>query len=157
MSTTNERMLDPGKEPDALSVSGWIGPRSYQHWLHILRFIETTYPGVFRAEWLYGGKKYGWALRFKKSKSFCNLIPEKNRFKILLVFGAKERKQVEPLLPELVSHFPDDYANATTYHDGRWVASVVDSKKVLSDVEKLMALKRRPKSTASHYEKRRVT
>jgi len=149
-------MLDSGKEPDALSVSGWIGPRSYQYWLHLRRFIETSYPGVFRAEWLYGGMKYGWALRFKKSKSFCNLIPEKNRFKILLVFGAKEQTKIEPILPQLVSHFPDDYAGATTYHDGRWVLSVVDSKKVLLDIEKLLSLKRNPRPATSHAEKKRV-
>jgi hypothetical protein len=52
---------------------------------------------------------------------------------------------VEPLLPQLVSHVRDDYASATTYHDGRWVVSVVDSDRVLMDVERLLLLKRRPK------------
>ena len=33
------------------------------------------------------------ALRFKKSKSFCSLIPEKNNLKILIVFGTEEREE----------------------------------------------------------------
>jgi len=145
MTESHLRMLDPSKEPTPASVSQWIGPKNYRHWTQITRFIETNYPDVFENKWWFGGKKFGWSLRFKKSKSFCNLIPEQNRFKVLLVFGGKERERAESLLPELVSHVRDDYASAATFHDGKWVASVVDSQKVLADVEKLLMLKRRPK------------
>jgi hypothetical protein len=43
----------------------------------------------------------------------------------------EERKRVEAVLPRLSSHLPDDYAKATTFHDGKWVAAVVDSRKVV--------------------------
>ena len=39
----------------------------------------------------------------------------------------------------------DDYAKATTFHDGKWVAAVVDSRKVVTDIERLLVLKRKPK------------
>lgn len=145
MKRPAERIIDAGKEPNATAVTAWIGVRNYSRWMHITHFIETNYPGVFNVEWLWGGKKWGWTLRYKKSKSFCTLIPERNVFKILLVFGAEERKKVEALLPELVSHIRDDYAAATTYHDGKWVIAVVDSRVVLSDIEKLLVLKRNPR------------
>ena len=145
MSEFGQRMLDGDKEPDAISVSKWVGPRSYKRWTHIARFIETNYPGVFSPEWLYGGKKYGWGLRFTKSKSFCTLIPERNQLKIQIVFGGEEQKKVEAILPELVSHARDDYAAATTYHDGKWLGLVVDSKEVLVDVKQLLTVKRKPK------------
>ncbi|MDY6842607.1 MAG: DUF3788 family protein [Thermodesulfobacteriota bacterium] len=35
--------------------------------------------------------------RYKKSKSFCTLIPEKNHFSLLIVFGAKKRAKVEAM------------------------------------------------------------
>jgi len=143
-------MLDAGNKPTPASVSHWIGVKNYVRWRQIVVFIETNYPDTFEIKWLYGGRKYGWVLRYKKSKSFCSLIPEQNRFKILLVFGGEERKMVEPLLPQLVSHVRDDYASATTYHDGRWVVSVVDSDKVLTDVEKLLLLKRKPTHKLIH-------
>lgn len=49
------------------------------------------------------------------------------------------------VLPQLSSHVRDDYAQATTFHDGKWVATVVDSRKVVADIERLLALKRKPK------------
>ena len=115
-------------------------------------FIQSRYPGVFETKWWFGGKKFGWSLRFKKSKSFCNLIPERGQFTVLLVFGAAERVKVEAVLPDLASHVRDDYAKATTYHDGRWVSVVVDSKAVVSDVERLLVLKRAPKAVPSTAE-----
>jgi hypothetical protein len=145
MNELPQHMLDAKKEPNAISVSKWIGQRNYKRWTQIIRFIESNYPDIFETKWWFGGKKYGWALRYKKSKSFCNLIPEKNRFKILLVFGAEERKKVEAILPELKSHVRDDYNGATTFFDGKWVSIIADNEKVIADVERLMEIKRKPK------------
>jgi len=142
-------MLDAANAPDAAQVARWIGPKGSAHWAELTEFIESRYPGVFDRTWWFGGKKFGWSLRFKKSKSFCNLIPERGQFKALLVFGAEERVKVEPLLPELKSHVRGDYAGASTFHDGKWVSIVVDSKKVVADVERLLVLKRKPKAEAA--------
>jgi hypothetical protein len=139
------RMLDAAKEPDAVQVARWIGSQSAARWTELTDFIQSRYPGVFENGWWFGGKKFGWSLRFKKSKSFCNLIPERGQFKVLLVFGGEEREKVEAVLPSLASHVREDYAKATTFHDGRWVSVVVDSRKVLTDVERLLVLKRKPK------------
>jgi hypothetical protein len=140
------RMLSAAKEPDAVQVAEWIGRQNSVRWTELTEFIQSRYPGVFETKWWFGGKKFGWSLRFKKSKSFCNLIPERGQFKVLLVFGGREREKVEAVLADLTSHVRDDYAKATTFHDGRWVSVVVDSKKVLADVEQLLVLKRTPKA-----------
>ena len=145
MDQSHQRMLDGAGEPDATSVAKWIGARSHKRWMHLLRFIEENYPGVFTPDWIFGGKKYGWGLRFKESKSFCTLIPERNRFVIQIVFGRAERENTESILPELSPGVRDAYANATTYHDGKWLVLVVDKDAVLADVERLLAIKRKPK------------
>ena len=139
------RMVDGVRPPTAAQVADWIGAASSKRWKALTDFIDDHYPGVFETKWLFGGAKHGWALRYKKSKSFCNLIPERGRFKLLLVFGAKERERVEAVLPELRSHLREDYAGGTTFHDGRWMATTVDSAKVVSDIERLLVLKRKPK------------
>ena len=87
----------------------------------------TKYPDVLTPEGLFGGKKHGWSLRYKKSKSFCTLIPEKNRFALLIVFG-------------------DTYDKAATYYDGKWLLLTIDSNKVVEDVLRLLAIKRKPKN-----------
>ncbi len=142
----HERIVEP-KQPDARKVAAWIGPRNEARWTALVHFIEREYPGVFETTWLFAGKKHGWSLRFKKSKSFCTLIPERGRLKVLLVFGGAERGKVDAILPELVSHVREDYEKATTFHDGRWVSVVVDNNDVIADVERLLRLKRAPKSS----------
>jgi hypothetical protein len=139
-------MLNAAQEPDAIQVGEWIGRQNRVRWTELTDFIQSRYAGVFETKWWFSGKKFGWSLRFKKSKSFCNLIPERGQFKVLLVFGGEEREKVEAVLADLTSHVRNDYAKATTFHDGRWVSVVVDSKKVLTGVERLLILKRPPRA-----------
>jgi len=138
-------MLDGAEEPNAGSVEQWIGARNYKRWTRLLEFIDENYPGVFTPDWIFGGKKYGWGLRFKKSKSFCTLIPERNRLVVQIVFGGEERAKAEEILSELSPGVRDAYTNATTYHDGKWLAVAVDSDKVMDDIERLLTVKRKPK------------
>jgi hypothetical protein len=140
-----ERMLDGARKPTLAEVAAWVGRRDFGRWTDLTQFIEANYPRVFKPEWLFGGRKHGWSLRFKKSKSFCTLIPERGRFRLLLVFGAAEREKVEGVLRTLVSHVREDYGRSTTYHDGKWVLVTVDSAKVLSDIKRLLAVKRAPR------------
>ncbi len=89
-----ERLLDKERVPSGKEVAKLIGADNFKRWKKVIKFIDDNYGGVFKQdEWLYGGKKHGWYLRFKKSKSFCQLIPEKNKFLLLIVFGAEERRR----------------------------------------------------------------
>jgi len=145
MNETGQRMLDGNKPPDARQVAIWLGSVNYKRWKNILQFIGANYPGVFAPDWQFGGPKHGWGLRFKKSKSFCTLIPERNQLRIQIVFGGEERARAEAMLSELVSHAREDYVAAATYHDGKWLGLVVDSDEALADVKWLLTVKRKPK------------
>jgi hypothetical protein len=101
MDEVNSRMTEPGEPPTLEQVEAWIGSDAYSFWMQVTRLIEQTYPNVFTPEWLFGGKKHGWSLRYKKSHSFCTLVPEKQRFALLIVFGAEERAGVEAIRQEL--------------------------------------------------------
>jgi len=149
MSEFGQRMLDKSKVPDTRSISRWIGSSNYQRWADLLEFIESNYPGVFAPDWLFGGKKHGWGLRFKKSKSFCTLIPERNRLVIQIVLGGAERQKAEAILHELSPSVRREYAEATTYHDGKWLAIAVDRDQIFEDVKRLLAIKRKAKQSSS--------
>lgn len=143
-------MLDKTQKPDEYAVSNWIGPENYDRWKKILQFIESNYAGIFPPDdWLFGGKKHGWGLRLKKSRSFCTLIPERNRLLIIIVLGEKEREKVDAILHELSPGVHTEYANAVTYHDGKWLAIAVDGDEILEDVKKLLVIKRKPKLARS--------
>lgn len=140
-------MTDPHNTPNDPAIEEWIGKEAHRYWKGIMGLIEHRYPGVFDPEWLFGGKKHGWSLRYKKSRSFCRLIPEKNRCGLLIVFGAKEREKVEDIKENLSHYTRRQYDGAKTYHDGKWVYLTIDSEDVVNDVASLLALKRKPEKT----------
>ncbi|MEN6423102.1 MAG: DUF3788 family protein, partial [Smithella sp.] len=70
MDQPDVRMTKPGHPPDDSEVSQWLGKKADHYWMLVTELINHVYPDVFTPEWLYGGKKHGWSLRYKKSKSF---------------------------------------------------------------------------------------
>lgn len=147
MNEPNSRITQRDSPPSDHDISRWIGKEAHKYWNHVTYLIERNYPGVFVPEWLFGGEKHGWSLRYKKSKSFCTFIPEKNRFVLLIVFGAEERAKVEAIWDSLSKLTRKEYDRATIYHDGKWVLLTINNDKVVEDVRKLLAIKRKPKKS----------
>lgn len=139
------RMTQRGNPPSDAELGTWIGKEAHQYWHRLILLIDQHYPGVFTPEWLFGGKKHGWSLRYKKGKSFCTLIPERDRLLLLIVFGAEERVRVEAMRDSLTPSTQKEYDLATTYHDGKWLLLTIDTDEVIADVMRLLAVKRRPK------------
>lgn len=144
MSDGRMYLTEPEGPPDDSRVAEWIGPVAFGFWKRMAGLIEDTWPGVFVPEWLYGGRKYGWSLRYKKSKSFCTFVPEKGRFSMLIVFGAEQRTGVEAIRGSLSGGTLAGYDAATTYHDGKWYLMAIDSDIAVDDAMKLLAVKRKP-------------
>lgn len=146
MNETCVRIVKKGTPPDDSEIAQWLGKKAYKYWTQVMQLIDKIYPDVFVPEWLYGGRKHGWSLRYKKSKSFCTLIPEKNRFALLIVFGAEERAKVEIMKSNLSQYTLEKYDKAQTYHDGKWVLFTIDNDKIIGDLMRLLAIKRKPKN-----------
>jgi len=146
MNESINRMTEPGSPPSDSAVADWMGKKAYAYWKQVTHLIEQSYSNVFTPEWLFGGKKHGWSLRYKKSKSFCTLIPEKNRFALLIVFGKEERARVEAMRDGLSQVTQKAYDEATTYHDGKWLVLTIDTNKTVDDVMRFLSVKRRPKN-----------
>jgi len=119
--TESIRMIRPGNPPNDSEVAAWIVENAFESWKQVTSLIDRNYPDVFITEWLFGGQKHGWSLRYKKSKSFCTLIPEKDRFVVLIVFGGGERQKMEAVKDQLSAETREAYDKAATYHDGKWV------------------------------------
>ena len=145
MNTTPVRLTDPKNPPTAKELASWLGPAAIRYWQQVQVFIDANYRGVFAPEWMYGGKKHGWTLRYKKGKSFCTLLPEKGCFALVIVFGAKERAGVEEIRGKLSAQIRKEYDQAHTYHDGKWLRLKVRNQQVVEDVETLLFVKRKPK------------
>ena len=142
---SEEKLTDPEYPPTQEKLEEWLGKRAYGYWSNVSAWITHSYPGIFSPEWLFGGKKNGWYLRYKKSKSFCQFIPRRKKFVILIVFGLKEREKVEQIKNELSSPTKAEYDNANTYHDGKWLFLTVSNKTTVLDVQRLLSIKRKIK------------
>lgn len=146
MTETNSRMVDRDKAPTRSEVAEWVGTEAYGYWKRVAGLIEESYPNVFAPEWLFGGKKHGWSLRYKKNKPLCTFIPDRGRFLLLIVFGAEERKSVESVRERLSAQTRKEYDDAVVYHDGKWVVLTIDSAVAVEDARLLLSLKRKPKT-----------
>jgi hypothetical protein len=139
-------MTDPARPPAPAGLAAHMGKDAHAFWKRLTQWIDQSYPGIFSPDWLFGGAKHGWSLRYKKSKSFCTLAPLKGQLKIQIVFGGEERVKVEAIRDKLSARTRTAYERATTYHDGKWLYITVDSERVLKDIELLLTVKRRPRS-----------
>lgn len=141
-----DRMVDKSTPPVDDAVRSWIGPDAFERWVGLRKWIDEFYPGVFEPDWLYGGKKRGWSLRYKKTKAFCTLVPEYSRFSAVVVMGGAEREKFEERRYVWRAPLVKLYDEAKTYIDGKWLTVAVSSSNELQDLTELLTMKRPPAS-----------
>lgn len=139
---TGERMTDKSAPPDDGAIRDWIGPDAFQRWAELRNWIDEFYPGLFAPDWLYGGKKRGWSLRYRKTKAFTTLVPEYRRFSAIVVMGGAERDKFEERRYTWRLSLVKLYDEAKTYIDGKWLTVAVSSVDDLNDVIALLTMKR---------------
>lgn len=136
------RITDKSAPPNESTVRDWIGEKAFEHWAGLQNWIEEYYPGVFAPEWLYGGKKRGWSLRYKKTRAFCTLVPEFRLFSVVVVLGRAEREKFEERRYAWRSQLVTLYDQAKTYPDGKWLNVGISSADDRHDVTDLLSMKR---------------
>ena len=143
----HERMLERDtRPPSTKAVEAWLGPRATARWRKVTDWIDETYPGVFAPDWIYGGQRHGWALRYRKGRSFLTLVPERGRALAVIVLGREERVAAEVVLPRLGRATRDAYREAATFADGKWLAVTLDGEQAVSDVMAILTSKRPPRA-----------
>ncbi|HEY1212547.1 MAG TPA: DUF3788 domain-containing protein [Bryobacteraceae bacterium] len=137
-----ERITGKSAPPDERTIREWMGPEAFEHWAELQNWIDACYPGVFAPDWLYGGQKRGWSLRYRKTKAFCTLLPAHRLFSVLVVLGRAEREKFEARRyfwsPRLVKL----YDEARAYPDGKWLIIPISSADDRREVTELMSMKR---------------
>jgi hypothetical protein len=141
-----DRLTDKSATPDSDAIRDWIGPEAFAHWAELQNWIEQSYPGVFVPEWLYGGRKKGWSLRYRKTRAFCTLLPEYQRLSVVVVLGGIERAKFEDRRslwrPQLVKL----YETTRVYPDGLFLTIAIASAGDREELKALLIMKRPPVS-----------
>ncbi len=140
----HQRMLDKEHKPSEKEIICYLGREAGEAWTDIVSFLETHYD--FSPELDYGGTKYGWSIRYRKSgKSLCTLYPEEGAFTILIVLGKKDVERFQEHMNEFSKTFVELFKSAKEFHDGRWLWIRILDKSDTEDMRRLLSMKRKPK------------
>ncbi|WP_186252436.1 DUF3788 domain-containing protein [Burkholderia gladioli] len=141
-----DRIADKSAPPDDDMIRDWLGPRAHAHWVAVREWIDAAYPGVFEPEWLHGGRKRGWALRYRKTRALCALLPAYGRLEAEVVLGRAERAMFEERRYTWRPQLVERYDEAPSYPDGKWLTVPVSSADERQDLIDLLAMKRPPRA-----------
>ncbi|MFW9845801.1 MAG: DUF3788 domain-containing protein [Candidatus Thorarchaeota archaeon] len=131
-------------EPTDKELLEFIGNRASKNWTGVQVFLEENYD--FTPELKDYGKKYGWAIRYRKSgKTLTTLYPEKGGFTIQIVLGKKEVENFEGIRKDVSPEIVDLFESTKQFHDGRWLWIRQPEMGSIDDIKKLIMLKRKPK------------
>lgn len=139
----NQRLCDKNLIPSLELIHSHIGPQALEAWLQLTRFADKNYD--HQSEIIYGGKNYGWNLRYRKGgKTLFSMFPEKDCFTVLLVLGQKEIGVYKDREDKFGESFKSVYESASQFHDGRWLWIKVHSVEGINDIEKMILIKKKP-------------
>jgi len=144
MNMERERMMDKTHKPNDEEMVDFIGGQAKEAWLEIRNFIKDHYD--FEPETVFGGAKYGWEIRYRKSgRTLCSLTPEKGAFTVLIVLGSEEAERALSARGELSLKTNRIIEGSRQFHDGRWLWIRLMEPSDTQDIKKLLQIKRKPK------------
>lgn len=140
------RMSDKDTEPTDDDIIRFINDKNAtSSWVQLQDFLATSY-NLHTQEPQFGGQKYGWCIRYRRGgKTLCTLYPEKNGFTILIVYGKKEVEKFTDHKSEFSEQLVSLFRETKQLHDGKWLWIQICESKLLEDIKKMLAIKRRPR------------
>lgn len=137
-----ERMLDKEHQPTEQEILETIDDAAL--WLQLREYLGSAYDVT--PELTFGGKKYGWAIRYRKSgRTLCSLLPERGAFSALVILGKKETEKAFTMLDQFNANIHKVFEETPQLHDGRWLWIRVQEQSDVDGVIELLKLKRKPK------------
>jgi len=135
--------IDKLHQPTMKEILASIGSKR-ELWDSLERFVAENYRT--KRDFAFYGKNYGWAVRFRKTgKALLSMYPGEDSFTVQIVLGETPAKKASSL--KLGKNVRNVLKNAHEFPEGRWLFIKVRSKRDLHDVQQLLLVKERPKSS----------
>jgi len=137
-----ERIYQQEPLPDLKELRKFISSKkTIKAFDSLLKFLEDNYN--FEQQIFFGGKKFGVMLRYRKNgKTLVSIFPEKDAFSVVLVYGKKEVITFEANRESFSTFMTDIFDNTPQLHDGRWMLITLTDNSLLSDLEKMIMIKK---------------
>jgi hypothetical protein len=130
--------VDKKQRPSEDEIQQAIGEK-LTLWQALVQFIREHYPSDEDFKFMYG-KKYGWALRFRKrGQLLTSLYPTEGGFTVQINLGPEAIEQTGNM--QLGENVRAVIEKATPFPEGRWLFMPVKSAEDVSDIHQLLALR----------------
>lgn len=131
------------KQPTEAEIAEFIASPL---WNNLNDFLQESYEVKPIYSYSTCSGQPGWNVKYQKAgRSLCTLYPMPGFFIVLVVIGAKEEMEAEPILLTCDECIQNMYHRAVPLMGGRWLMIHVISEKILDDVKQLIQLRRKIK------------
>jgi len=139
------RMLDKSVTPDEATILTHMGKQNFERLQKMNTQLTETYDLVRELKFPFGNE-YGWGYKFSHKKThLCYAFFEPDAFTVMLQISGKQVPAVEDILPSLLPKTVNYWANRYPCgENGGWIHYQVESDEELSDVLKLIHIKKKP-------------
>jgi len=140
----HSRMLNKEIIPNDNIIQLFLGDSNIiSVWNNITSFLNNNYN--FDSKIIFGGKKYGWAVKYKHGqKTIVTLLPERKSFTGLLVFGKKEVEKIFENKDIFTKQILQLIEETKQYHDGKWIWIRLENHIFENDICNLIKIKKKP-------------
>ena len=141
----NQRMLDKSTTPNEAAIQAHMGSQGFRRLAKMENILNADYDLTRELKFPFGNE-YGWGYKFgHKNSHLCYAFFEMDAFCVMLQIGDKQVAAVEEVLPSLLpktqalwqGRFPCG-------ENGGWLHYRVESDEELSDVCRLIRIKKKP-------------
>jgi len=130
--------VDKKHQPSEAEIQQVMGSK-LTVWQELVQFLREHYPSDEDFKFLYG-KKYGWALRFRKrGQLLTSLYPTAGGFTVQINLGPDALEQTGDL--QLGENVRTVIEKATLFSEGKWLFIPVQSVEDVRDIQQLLALR----------------
>lgn len=131
------------KVPTSEELAALIGKSLFEVWTSLCDMIDQKYD--MEHLWNNGGKAWVYEYKYRRgSKTLCALYAKENCFGFMVIFGKNERAKFEEDKQNYSIEVQKIYDEAKTYHDGKWMMFELTDASLITDMEKLLRIKRKP-------------
>ncbi len=139
-------LYGPDRQPDAGEIAAYINSPL---WAELNRFLQTHYQVQPSYSYSNCSAQPGWNVKYQKAgRSLCTLYPMDGYFIALVVIGPKEEAEAELVMPLCAAYTQALFANTPFSAGGRWLMISVTGEAVLTDVKRLIQIRRKLKKEA---------
>jgi hypothetical protein len=140
-----ERLLDKNVMPDEAAIREHLGEDSLNRLAAMESRLHEEYQLSRELRFPFGNS-YGWGYKYShKSSHLCYAFPEKNAFTVMLQIGDKQVSSLESQLSSFLQKTQDLWENRYPCGErGGWVHYQILTDDELTDVMKLLAIRKKP-------------